>query len=110
MKRSPMKRGTKPMRAASDRRAKGKREYAKKRKAFLEANPVCQLRPHPDCTYTATEISHIAGNGRTGGAGYLDETNWKSACHNGGQWVEHNKKEALARGLHRHGWDYERND
>ena len=88
------------------RRAAAKRTYARQRIAYLDANPRCAIKA-PGCSGRSTEVSHIAGGGRTGGAGYLDESNWKPACHGCGQWLEHHKLEAIALGHHKRGFSYE---
>ena len=95
---------SKGINAVSDKRKRKKRVYMRKREPFLEARPHCEIRS-PVCTGRSTEISHIVGNGRSGGAGYLDEANWKAACHPCGQYVEHHKQWALEEGHHRHGWE-----
>ena len=86
-------------------RAKEDREYAKLRKAFLFEGAECEISS-PDCIGAATEISHIAGNGRTGGRGRRDTSNWERSCHPCGQYVEHNKEWALETGHHIHAWEY----
>lgn len=88
------------------KRAKAKREYNKKRARFLAAHQRCEIAA-PGCSGASTEISHIVGNGRSGGAGYLDEENWEAACSSCGQYVEHEKEWALETGHHWHAWEYE---
>lgn len=83
-----------------------KRAYSIERGKYLQATPDCEIQS-PPCTNRATEISHIIGRGR-GGTDTPD--NFLSACHSCGQWVEHNKAEALRLGHHRHAWQGEPND
>lgn len=84
------------------RRAKALREYKKARDEQLAEFPNCQIRA-PGCTGRATEVSHIIGRAR--GGALADRKNMKSACHNCGQYVEHNKAWALAEGHHKHAWE-----
>lgn len=119
MKRSNLLRRT-PLRSVSTKRAKEARLYAKKRKAFLEARPVCEwwaevhsvhTSPMPDGTVLAwfeedklwewavppasTEIHHKAGRS---GANYLDESTWMACSSEGHRWITDHPKEAEARG------------
>jgi ribosome-binding protein aMBF1 (putative translation factor) len=45
----------------SPKRQKQEREYSKKRKKFLEENPLCQIPVPGICTHKATEIHHVDG-------------------------------------------------
>ena len=60
------------MRPASKKRAVALRLYAKRRRAFLEANPVCHR-----CHERATDVHHMQG--RVGGL-LLDESKWLPLC------------------------------
>jgi hypothetical protein len=95
----------------SKRRTREERIYAKKRKAFLEAHPVCQVWLANNCfddrhgpflahrfgerVPGSCDIHHKAG--RTGG-GYLDESTWMAVSREGHDWIHAHPKEAEARG------------
>lgn len=91
--------------------------YAKKRKAFLEAHPYCQVwlaqhagiivhfakalysgkavSPISATTINSCDIHHKAG--RTG-KNYLDESTWMAVSRDGHRWIHDHPKEARARG------------
>lgn len=95
MKRTPLKRKT-PLRSMSKKRQKESKIYSAKRKAFLDAHPICQIcesRP-------ASEVHHR--HGRYGSA-YLDESTWLALCgpHGCHEWLGRNRALAKEMGL----WD-----
>lgn len=89
--------------------------YAKKRKAFLEAHPYCQIwmARHAGIVRDETsgdvvgfmlggvppdrssEVHHKAG--RTG-KNYLDESTWMAVSREGHTWIHEHPSEARARG------------
>lgn len=82
---TPLERRTR-IRAVSKKRVKQGRIYTKKRKVFLEANPLCAAAPwhelmDTECDGIATTIQHKQG--RIGDL-YLDESHWiglSMPCH-----------------------------
>jgi len=98
--RKPAKKGRTPQQQA---RADELAAYKVARVEYLEAHELCELRVSPYCLKWSTEISHIIGRGR--GGPLADKRNFKAACHNCGQWVEHNKAKALELGFHKHAWE-----
>lgn len=96
----PMARGGQ-VRQVSTKRATDNREYTAGKKAFLEANPVCQ-RCHAE---RATDLHHRA-NRSTSSKAFLDQANWVALgrrCHD---WVGLNRDAAVAEGFAQWGWDY----
>lgn len=65
-----------PIRRVSKKRAREGREYATKRRIFLERNPLCQIKSKV-CTKHATVIQH--SRGRVGKL-FLDERWWIASC------------------------------
>lgn len=95
-KRSKKPTVRKPLRARSLKRQKQEKEYSKRRKIFLENNPVCQIAIPGICTHHSTEIHHV--NDRFGDR-LNDETYWKAtdrACH---QWIHSHPKTAREMGF-----------
>ena len=62
----------------SEKRIIKDKQYAKIRKRFLLAHPVCMVKL-PDCTYEATQIHHLY-SGRDRDKYFLDDNTWKSTC------------------------------
>lgn len=85
----------KKLRPRSRKRQKEEVEYSRKRKIFLQDNPVCQMNI-PGCTGNATDVHHKAGRN---GDDYLDVSKWKPACRSCHTWVENNPKEARELGF-----------
>lgn len=83
------------MRKRSKKRAAQEREYEKKRKAFLEENPLCQVRAF-GCSTFSTEVHHKAG--RIGNL-LTDETKFLAVCRNCHQVIEMNPKMAKEKGF-----------
>lgn len=104
MKRTAINRRT-PLRRVSKKRAREQRIYAQKRKAFLEANPICwvwaannvvkMIEGETTKAHRSTEVHHK--NGRTG-KNYLDESTWMAVSAKGHCWIHQNPKEARAKG------------
>lgn len=118
MKRTALPLRRTPIRRVSLKRAKQNREYAKKRKAFLEAHPFCQLTiqregfneqiviedngdmsvPNIDFNFRcprATEIHHVRGRI---GTMLNDETHWLAVSREGHEWIHQHPSEARKRG------------
>lgn len=100
--RKGLKRTTKPRRVSA-KRAKQNRIYTVKRKAFLEANAMCQLGGplisagvEPNCTFETTEVHHMC---RRLGGNYLDERTWAATCSNCHRYCETHAKLARELGL-----------
>ena len=96
MKRTPLKR-------VSSKRSKELREYAKLRKAFLEAHPYCQVwiqeaiingtsRNNPPLS---TDIHHVRGRW---GKRLNDITNWLAVCRESHHRIHSNPAWAYERG------------
>lgn len=81
------------MRRVSKKRAVALRIYAKRRAAFLEANPRCQF-PR-GCEQRATTIQHLRGRR---GDRLLDEQWWAASCLDHNLWAEDHTGDALAIG------------
>ena len=93
--------------AMSAKRKGEAREYSRKRKAFLEEHPDCNVWfpawvqgmgywAMPVCERKSTDVHHKAG--RLGG-NYLDETTWLPVCRACHNWIHTNPNAARALGL-----------
>lgn len=89
---TPLARNRSPIRRVSSKRAKQLREYSKRRKAFLEANPWCAVKAET----AATEIHHVAGRI---GEQLLDERDWLPVSRDGHNWIHAHPKEAREAGF-----------
>ncbi len=68
--------------------------YAKKRREFLELNPICCF---PEiCPEWSSDVHHKAGRS---GANFLDERTWLACCANHHRWIEDHKRQARGMGL-----------
>lgn len=109
--RKPLKRASRPN-SVSKKRGRANREYAVRRKAFLEAHPYCQayarilnwVHDHDDKLFwsiswispRSTEIHHM----KKPKCKYLnDESTWLSVCRWSHDWIESNKSTARTLGL-----------
>lgn len=92
----------KPIRRVSTAMAKKLREYAKKRKAFLDGKR-CAVFPHLE----ATEIHHVRG--RLGPL-LLDERHWLAVSRAGHLWIDAFRDEARAKGWLAQRGDWHRTD
>lgn len=125
IRRTPLKRGTKPLkrtplRKVSKKRAKEGRIYSEKRKAFLEAHPICQvwvamrgIKEIPPLIYviegrvycaedmihngapTSCDIHHKA---KRTGSNYLDESTWLAVSREMHEKIHQNPSWARAQG------------
>ena len=103
MKRTkPIRRKT-PLRRVSKKRAKESRIYSAKRRAFLEAHPICGCGVQRHlfgelfvCQRRAVDVHHTKG--RTGG-NYLDEKTWLAVCRPHHIWIHNNPSKARKMGL-----------
>lgn len=99
MKRSgPIARKS-PLRKQSSRRQKEARLYTKKRKAFLEDHPYCEVShliwggiPR---WVSSTDIHHKAGRI---GKNFLDDSTWMAVSREAHDWIHSHPKEARAKG------------
>lgn len=81
-----------PLRKMSAKRQRESRIYAVKRKAFLEATPMCQL-----CTLAESQdVHHLEG--RLGG-NYLNEATWLPVCRHCHDWIHTHPIQAREQGL-----------
>lgn len=74
----PKKTFPKPIKQASKKRAKELRQYAPRKKKFLESHPMCEMQL-TGCTGIATELHHKAGRS---GKQLLKVEDFCGACHN----------------------------
>jgi hypothetical protein len=97
--------------AMSKKRKKDSRVYSQKRKAFLSANPFCEvfvgvyqtkswgqlhkIWPLLGLFPRSCDIHHKAGRS---GTNYLDETKWMAVSREGHDWIHSHPKEARAKG------------
>lgn len=89
-----MKRRT-PIRRVSPKQSKLLRQYAKQRKAFLEAHPWCEVCTEPgDRRARATDIHHKKGRGKY----LLDESTWLAVSREGHRWIHDHPKQAAELG------------
>ncbi len=102
-----------PLPRVTKKRAKQLREYSKRRKAFLEAHPICQvwlkensvtettvsvamlLLIYPQAP-RSTEVHH---RGKRRGEALLDESLWLACCQKNHERIEQNKSWARANGF-----------
>ena len=103
LRRTRLLRGSTPVKRVSKKRARENRIYTVKRKAFLEANQMCQLSGplisagvEPHCTFETTEVHHMC---RRLGGNYLDERTWAATCATCHRYVETHAKLARTLGL-----------
>ena len=81
----------------SAKRAAEMRIYAKRRKLFLAANPLCEYwKRRSGIRVKSTEIHHTRGRA---GTLYLDERYWVAVSRSGHQRIEKWPNEAKAFGL-----------
>lgn len=86
-----------PISKRSTKKAAEDRIYSKKRKKFLEDNPMCQIHLQ-DCLGLASEIHHTY-SGKDRATHYLEIETWLGTCRNCHQWVHLHSKEARNLGL-----------
>lgn len=89
LKRTPLKRPTKPIRQVSKKRAKQNAQYLKERTEFLDGK-ICPITGRP-----ATEIHHI--NGRENDR-LIDKKYWLAVTREGHQKIHANPKWARENG------------
>lgn len=86
--------------AMSAKRKKEAAIYSKKRKAFLEAHPLCQatwlIWPNRPTRPAATDTHHVKG--RLTGY-YLDERTWLAVSREAHNWIHSHPTEARRLGL-----------
>ena len=107
LKRSRLKRGSKPVKRVSAKRAKELREYFKLRRAYLDKNAACEAGPvilnaklpdfyHvPRCEVWATEIHHT----KRRGPNLNNVESFCGCCHTCHRWIETHAQKARALGL-----------
>lgn len=104
MKRTPLKRGNKPLkrsplkskgrlRPRSQKRERQYAEYRPRREAFLQEHPRCQA---PNCTNPSVDIHHIA---KRNGARLTDETKWLAVCRGCHDLIERDREWAYQNGF-----------
>lgn len=80
--------------AMSKKRQREAREYSKKRKAFLEARPLCEatwvIWPNRPTRPASTEVHHVKRRGKF----YLDESSWLAVGREAHVWLHSHPKEA----------------
>lgn len=82
----------KPIAKNSDKMAQALKEYAKLRKEFLKANPVCEVfKDRP-----AVDIHHMKGRATI--ELLLDDNYWKAVSREAHQWIELHPEEAKEKG------------
>lgn len=92
------------MRARSSKTAARDRRYTVERREFLAAHPLCEIAWDAECTWTATEVHHMAGRYPSV---YFRHDLWRAACHSCHHQATVHPAEAFRRGVsvHRHGAD-----
>lgn len=75
------------------RRAAKDRQYAARRRVFLEQNPTCAAAIPDLCTGQATQVHHVISRSRWPG-GYLEESNWAALCQACHQWITEHPRDA----------------
>lgn len=90
IKRTPLKRNTKPIRKVSEKRAKKDKLYSVLRKLFLadSKNQYCKI------TGQQTIEVHHTFSGKDRDKYYLDTTTWMAVSRAGHNWIHDNPKEA----------------
>ena len=85
--------------AMSEKRKKDAAIYSKKRKAFLEAHPLCQatwlIWPNRPTRPIATEVHHVKRRGKH----YLDESSWLAVGREAHVFIHSHPTEARRLGL-----------
>lgn len=81
-----------PLKKQSKKRAAESKIYSAKRKAFLEAHPMCE-RSH--CYRRAVHVHHKLLRGKH----YLDESSYAALCSDCHAWVHQHPKDARLLGL-----------
>lgn len=93
LKRTRIKTNAVKLPHRSKKRIVQEREYNRKRRIFMEKNPVCQFE---NCNLPSTECHHAKG--RIGDL-LTDERYFVALCHEHHTWVELNPLEAKEKGL-----------
>lgn len=81
----------KPIAPRSPKRQKQERLYSKKRKVFLEENPLCQIPVPGICTHKATDVHHVDGRVEDD---LTDEEGFRSGCRACHKWTHDHPEEA----------------
>lgn len=84
------------MRSVSLKTAARNRRYARDRRGFLEAHPLCQIGWDVRCTGHATEVHHQAGRLPSV---FFDQSLWRAACHHCHHQATVLPAEAIRRGV-----------
>lgn len=82
------------IRPKSDKMRKALAEYAKRRKVFIENNPVCEIQVD-GCGYFTTDVHHPRGRG----AELMNLDECIPACRNCHNWVHTNDAKARELGF-----------
>lgn len=103
MKRTEMKRSTKPMAkrsakaearyAGTDGKGEGRRAFVRR---ILRERPSCEVAITGRCTYDATEVHERLR--RSAGGSITDDANVMALCHWCHQWVHANPRISYERG------------
>ena len=92
-RKSPLKRGTTPLRNRSTKRARQERVYSERVKVWKLENPRCCF---PGCSSATRDCHHAAGRE---GELLLEERHWRPVCRRHHDWIGENGQAAKALGL-----------
>jgi len=69
-------------------------DYTKKRRKFLQDNPICHAKIHK-CSLHATDVHHKHGRG----VYHLETSTWLPVCRNCHMWIEEHPAESYELGF-----------
>lgn len=84
-----------PLRKVSSARAIANRVYGDKRRVFMLANPMCQVRT-AHCSIHATDVHHRLGRE---GKNFLDVSTFLATCRECHTWIHQHPNQARELGL-----------
>jgi len=98
LKRTSLKKATKPINKFSKKRQEQLNKYYALREKFLKERNLCELKVDNKCTVEATEVHHEIGKENEL---LLAVEFWKAGCRNCHQTITEKSKEAIENGQSR---------
>lgn len=94
---APIRRSEQPIAHKSQAQLHKEAIFAPVRSRVMAANPLCQGRISPDCSYFSSEVHH--GRGKATLELYLDERWLVALCHNCHRYCTEHPQQAIQQGL-----------
>ena len=95
LKRTQLKKATKPIKKASKKRQEQLNKYYPLREKFLKERNLCELKVDDKCTVIATEVHHEIGKENEL---LLEVKFWKAGCRHCHHIITEKSKEAIENG------------